>query len=47
MSADVLLFYLFFEATLIPMFFLIQGWGGLAARPGGTEVPVVLYWPAA
>lgn len=27
MSADVLLFYIFFEATLIPMFFLITGWG--------------------
>ncbi len=28
MSTDVLLFYLFFEATLIPMYFLITGWGG-------------------
>lgn len=28
MSADVLLFYIFFEATLLPMFFLILGWGG-------------------
>lgn len=27
-SADVLLFYLFFEATLIPMYFLIAGFGG-------------------
>ncbi len=27
MSTDVLLFYLFFEATLIPMFFLIGGFG--------------------
>ena len=27
-SADVLLFYLFFEATLIPMYFLIGGFGG-------------------
>ena len=27
-STDVLLFYLFFEATLIPMFFLIGGFGG-------------------
>lgn len=27
-SIDVLLFYLFFEATLIPMYFLIGAWGG-------------------
>ena len=28
MAEDVLLFYLFFEATLIPMYFLIGGFGG-------------------
>lgn len=28
MASDVLLFYLFFEATLIPMYFLIGGFGG-------------------
>jgi NADH-quinone oxidoreductase subunit M len=28
MAKDVLLFYIFFEATLIPMYFLIAGWGG-------------------
>jgi len=28
LASDVLLFYLFFEATLIPMYFLIAGWGG-------------------
>src|SRR4029079_18809481 len=27
-SLDLLLFYLFFEASLIPMFFLIGIWGG-------------------
>src|SRR6266542_868750 len=27
-SLDVLLFYLFFEASLVPMFFLIGIWGG-------------------
>lgn len=27
-ATDVLLFYLFFEATLVPMFFLIGAWGG-------------------
>ena len=29
MATDVLLFYFFFEATLIPMYFLIGGWGGV------------------
>lgn len=28
MASDVLLFYLFFEATLIPLYFLIGGFGG-------------------
>ena len=27
-SLDLLLFYLFFEASLVPMFFLIGIWGG-------------------
>src|SRR5215216_2602590 len=27
-SLDLLLFYLFFEASLVPMFFLIGAWGG-------------------
>ena len=27
-SLDVLLFYVFFEAMLIPMYFLIGGFGG-------------------
>lgn len=31
-ATDVLLFYLFFEATLIPMFFLIGGFGGAQRR---------------
>lgn len=31
-STDVLLFYLFFETTLIPMFFLIGGFGGERRR---------------
>ena len=30
-SLDVLLFYVFFEAMLIPMYFLIGGFGGRAA----------------
>ena len=41
MSADVLLFYLFFEATLIPMFFLVQGWGG--PRRGRAAMKFLLY----
>jgi NADH-quinone oxidoreductase subunit M len=28
MAADYFLFYIFWEVTLIPMFFLISGWGG-------------------
>lgn len=28
LASDVLLFYIAFEATLIPMYFLIAGWGG-------------------
>ncbi|PIE19570.1 MAG: NADH-quinone oxidoreductase subunit M, partial [Arachnia propionica] len=28
LASDVLLFYIAFEATLIPMFYLIAGWGG-------------------
>ncbi len=31
MATDVLLFYVVFEATLIPMYFLIVGWGGAKA----------------
>lgn len=32
LANDVLLFYVFFEATLIPMYFLIGGFGGLGRR---------------
>ena len=32
-SLDVLLFYVFFEAMLIPMYFLIGGFGGEEAAP--------------
>ena len=32
-SLDVLLFYVFFEAMLIPMYFLIGGFGGGRAAP--------------
>ena len=40
-SLDVLLFYVFFEAMLIPMYFLIGGFGGESAVEGGGEVPAV------
>lgn len=36
-SVDVLLFYLFFEATLIPMYFLISGWGGPRRRQAAVK----------
>ena len=32
MSFDLLVFYIFFEATLIPMYFLIGGWSSKAER---------------
>ena len=35
-SLDILLFYVFFEAMLIPMYFLIGGFGG--ARRSGSDV---------
>ncbi len=37
MSADALLFYIFFEATLIPMYFLIGGWGGVNRGPAALK----------
>ncbi len=36
-AADVLLFYLFFEATLLPMYFLISGWGGARRRAAALK----------
>ncbi len=41
MAADVLLFYLFFEATLIPMYFLIGGFGG--AQRSRAAVKFLLF----
>lgn len=37
MADDVLLFYLFFEATLIPVYFLIGGFGGAARRAAAMK----------
>ncbi|WP_130866135.1 NADH-quinone oxidoreductase subunit M [Acidipropionibacterium timonense] len=36
-SVDVLLFYLFFEASLLPMYFLIGGWGGPRRRAAAMK----------
>ena len=41
-SLDVLLFYVFFEAMLIPMYFLIGGFGGGAQR-SRAAVKFLLY----
>ncbi|MGN7780241.1 NADH-quinone oxidoreductase subunit M [Mycolicibacterium sp. 22603] len=40
-ALDVLLFYVFFEAMLIPMYFLIGGFGG--AHRGAAAVKFLLY----
>ena len=40
-ATDVLLFYLFFEATLIPMYFLIAGFGG--PRRGYAALKFLLF----
>ncbi len=40
-ALDVLLFYVFFEAMLIPMYFLIGGFGGAGQVESGGEVPAV------
>ncbi len=41
MAADVLLFYIAFEATLIPMYFMIAGWGGV--RRNAAAMKFLLY----
>jgi NADH-quinone oxidoreductase subunit M len=42
-SLDVLLFYVFFEAMLIPMYFLIGGFGGNKAESSKAAVKFLLY----
>ena len=43
-ATDVFLFYIFFEAMLIPMYFLIGGFGGGAGRgPTRAAVKFLLY----
>ncbi|MCL1906625.1 MAG: NADH-quinone oxidoreductase subunit M [Propionibacteriaceae bacterium] len=41
MSFDLLIFYVFFEATLIPMYFLIGGWGG--AKRGQAAAKFLIF----
>ena len=38
LARDVLLFYVFFELTLVPMFFIIGIWGGPRAALRGRQV---------
>ncbi|WP_037136121.1 proton-conducting transporter transmembrane domain-containing protein, partial [Prescottella defluvii] len=42
LSLDILLFYVFFEAMLIPMYFLIGGFGQSAGR-SRAAVKFLLY----
>ncbi|MDH6196617.1 NADH-quinone oxidoreductase subunit M [Mycobacterium frederiksbergense] len=42
-ALDVLLFYVFFEAMLIPMYFLIGGYGENKARSSKAAVKFLLY----
>ena len=42
-ASDVFLFYVFFEAMLIPMYFLIGGFGGTQRRY--AAVKFLLYSP--
>lgn len=42
-ALDVLLFYVFFEAMLIPMYFLIGGFGGDRAASSKAAVKFLLY----
>lgn len=41
LASDVLLFYIAFEATLVPMYFLIAGWGGAKRRAAALKFLLV------
>ena len=43
MALDILLFYIFFEAMLIPMYFLIGGFGSRSPASGRAAVKFLLY----
>jgi NADH-quinone oxidoreductase subunit M len=36
-AADLIVFFVFFEVVLIPMYFLIAAWGGPGRRPAATK----------
>jgi len=45
-ATDVFLFYVFFEATLIPAYFMIGGWGALQEKAGkraGAALKFLMY----
>lgn len=43
LASDVILFYVFFELTLVPSFFLIAGWGGEERRYAATKFFVYTF----
>lgn len=43
LSSDVVLFYVFFELTLVPSFFLIARWGGVERRYAATKFFVYTF----
>ncbi|MDR1266563.1 MAG: NADH-quinone oxidoreductase subunit M [Propionibacteriaceae bacterium] len=43
MTGDVMVFYLFFEAGLIPMYFLIAGWGQNQAQARSAALKFLLF----
>ncbi|MDR1448653.1 MAG: NADH-quinone oxidoreductase subunit M [Propionibacteriaceae bacterium] len=43
LAGDVVVFYVFFEATLIPMYFLIAGWGADPAARTRAAVKFLLF----
>jgi NADH-quinone oxidoreductase subunit M len=43
LTGDVLVFYIFFEATLIPMYFLIGGWGPDKAKARAAALKFLLF----
>ncbi len=46
-ARDIILFYVFFEFTLIPLFFLIGIWGQRGAALRGRSSSSSSRWPAA
>ena len=42
-ATDVFLFYVFFEATLIPAYFMIGGWGALPGKAGKRSLAALKF----